>query len=174
VLGDARYRDFVLRFRQYTPAKKEDEISGFFGAVLDIMRQELQEKDEATKQMQQTEVCCAKLFSLLQERALPKQVVRGLSNVKQHLVAQQFDEANQIYFSLTIGNAPWPSSDSTSLDTEKLPILQAVKRLMTFFEEKIAPPFFSVDRKLLDQQEIAIAKSKAKAEESVELLHSPE
>ena len=71
--------------------------------------------------------------------------------IKRKLVAQDYNEAEQTYFTLTIGNTTWATKGNhvfiviiaEAIDTDKIEVLQAIKRLMTFWTSKLFPIFLS-------------------------------
>jgi len=139
-----KYKDLVLKFRNATEQSREQEVKDFFKTILDIMKKEAITYfgDEDVNKYHQTELSCGKLFQMLDKKDVSKEILRNLSTIKRKLVMQEYDEAQGVYFSLTIGNAPWPTmlgSKNILEDEEKRKTLQAIKRLMTFFQQRMAP-----------------------------------
>jgi hypothetical protein len=140
-----KFKDLVLKFRKPTLLDREEELKEFFKTILSIMKKEEKYfEDDQMRKMQQTELQIGKLFQMLEKKHVSKEVLRALSVIKRKLVMQEYNEALGEYFSLTIGKAPWPTalgSKNVLEDEEKRKTLQAIKRLMTFFQEKMAPKF---------------------------------
>jgi len=139
-----KYRDMILEFRKPSMLSRENEVKEFFKTILALMKEECQNYfgEEDTNKFHQTELSCGKLFLLLDKKDVSKEILRDLCTIKRKLVMQEYDEAQGVYFALTIGNAPWPTmlgSKSILEDEEKRKTLQAIKRLMTFFQQRIAP-----------------------------------
>jgi len=139
-----QFKNLVLSFRKATEQSREQEVKDFFKTILDIMKKEANTYfgDEDASKFHQTELSCGKLFQMLDKKDVSKEILRNLSTIKRKLVMQEYDEAQGVYFSLTIGNAPWPTmlgSKNILEDEEKRKTLQAIKRLMTFFQQRMAP-----------------------------------
>ena len=81
------------------------------------------------------------LFHSIETEELSSQVLNSLAAIRDHLLSQNYDEAQTTYFELTIGKSLWPSrEDSIIIHHSNSRIhLQAIKRLMTFWQRIVCP-----------------------------------
>jgi len=84
---------------------------------------------------------------LLEKKKIPKEILKSLVLVKTKLLTKEYSEAEQAYFTLTIGNATWGRANSILENDAKRVILQAIKRIMTFWMTKMLPKFVTVEQK---------------------------
>jgi len=155
ILADPKYEEFLNfleKSREISDLTKEQELKQFFEKILSFMKREdegttistpLEEEIKLMKtRIIETETACVKIFKLLDKKKMPKDIMKSLLLIKTKLSTHEYHEAEQTYFALTIGNSTWGVASQSSIDSdEKRQILQAVKRMMTFWIEKMFPLF---------------------------------
>jgi len=147
-----KYTATILKLMEPTVLEEDIEVKMFLKTVLEIMKKEAnyEEDEDAISKVQQTEKQCGKFFSLLEKKNLPKEMAQKILEIKTKLVLQEYNEANAVYLELAIGKTAWPSNapDSNIIANEEIgSILPAIKRLMTFWEQVIAPKFVTLEQK---------------------------
>ncbi|KAJ7650443.1 Prp18 domain-containing protein [Roridomyces roridus] len=103
------------------------------------------------------------LFKSLRARSLPPDVLGRMAEIVHYMQKRQYQQANDSYLRLSIGNAPWPigvtmvgihersarekiSSDQVAHvlnDEVSRKYIQSLKRLLTFSQTKYPPTSFS-------------------------------
>jgi len=151
------YNYIIKEFKDNLDLSKEQSLKLFFERILGIMQQQAQEKKDyrdeeekinELKKIAETEAACVKIFKMLTKKKMPKEILKMLLLIKTKLLVQNYHEADQTYFTLTIGNSTWPTGSHAILDSdEKRSILQAIKRMMTFWTTKMFPLFITAEQK---------------------------
>jgi len=93
---------------------------------------------------------------MCQNRTVPKDILKELSNIAKALIEKNYVKANDAYYRMAIGNSPWPmgvtmvgihersarekisSSDQAHIlnDETQRKYIQAIKRMMTFCQNE--------------------------------------
>jgi len=144
------YTEMMMKFRQVSSLEKEDELKEFFVIILGCLRQDSNPTDlDEQRRLIHTENGCDRLFEMLDRRLFPKSIIKSFLLIKRKLVTQEYNDAEKNYFDLTIGTTNWPTS-KTDIDDlendEKREVLQSVKRLMTFWKNRMAPKFYTLEQ----------------------------
>jgi len=145
------YMQLVRKFREVSELEKEEEIKDFFGTILEANRDDIDiNGPEEYKRLTTTENGCKKFFELLDANLLPRDIIKYLLLIKRKLVTQEWNDADQAYFSLSTSGFrwPWPKNTITNLmdEEDQREVLQAIKRLMTFWQMRIGQKFYSVEQ----------------------------
>jgi hypothetical protein len=144
----------------------EEFVAAGISAILSDWNEELNKKpDKAaiiytqeSQQYKQTKDNLAPFFKDIKLRRVSPDVLSHCNNILTALLVKDYKLANEMYYSLAIGNAPWPMGvSSVSIhqrssrerlakssnqiahvlnDESQRKIIQAIKRLITFIEHK--------------------------------------
>jgi pre-mRNA-splicing factor 18 len=144
----------------------EEEILFFFRKAWWEWHDELDRRPETerrtaqgrhdTATLKQTRAFLKPLFKLLQKRALGSDILKEIIQIYKHCATADYVAANDAYYRLAIGNAPWPMGvtmvgiherssreklHSSSVahvlnDETQRKYIQGVKRLMSFLQKK--------------------------------------
>jgi len=156
--------DFKVEIRETTCI--EEEVSFFFRELIRDMGVELDSRPEAEKKtasgrrattiFQQTKVFLRPLLRMCRKKNAPTDILKELKVIVRCLKAKNYIKANDSYYRMAIGNSPWPmgvtmvgihersarekisSSETAHIlnDETQRKYIQAVKRLMTFCQQK--------------------------------------
>jgi len=156
--------DFKIENRQ--PACSEEEILFFFRELVRDMGIQLdsrtaEKKNTAlgrrgTAQYQQTKAFVRPFFRMCRKKTVPKDILKEMSNIVKALKCKNYVRANDAYYRMAIGNAPWPmgvtmvgihersarekisTSDQAHIlnDETQRKYIQAIKRMMTFTQQQ--------------------------------------
>jgi len=156
--------DFKIEYRQ--PVCSEEEILFFFRELVRDMGIQLDSRTAAEKntalgrrgsaQYQQTKAFVRPFFRMCRKKTVPKDILKEMSNIVKALKCKNYVRANDAYYRMAIGNAPWPmgvtmvgihersarekisTSDQAHIlnDETQRKYIQAVKRMMTFTQQQ--------------------------------------
>eukprot|EP00771_Trimastix_marina_P003308 gnl/Trimastix_PCT/4545.p1 GENE.gnl/Trimastix_PCT/4545~~gnl/Trimastix_PCT/4545.p1 ORF type:complete len:159 (-),score=53.07 gnl/Trimastix_PCT/4545:91-567(-) len=132
---------------------KEEELAAFFETILTLMQRHdiesvLPSRREAyQRSLREVTACGGAFLSHLRGGSFSCHVISALYGIKSLLLQQHYVQAEERYFELSIGNAPWPTAQGRKLtiftDEHRRRTLQTLKRLMTFWKETVFPRFVS-------------------------------
>jgi len=156
--------DFKVENRQ--PICPEEEVLFFFREIIRDMGIQLDSRTatekntaigrRATAQSQQTKAFVRPFFRMCRKKAVPKDILKEMSNIVKSLKCKNYVRANDAYYRMAIGNSPWPmgvtmvgihersarekisTSDQAHIlnDETQRKYIQAIKRMMTFTQQQ--------------------------------------